>query len=714
MTQRQHQSHTVYFRENWADDWEEQEHVFCDFFTQVAGPDVSEAVLRFNYGFVQPEGEQHYAQRARKEVNGQYVRIELGQGEDDDGEDTFKYWYGLIVETTIERDGRVTSQGTEAESGKQIFQCRGLEFLLQRKWIYSSFVFDSSEAEVEIGRAIAFNLGPGRDTDHARHGNRSEDKGNEEAYVFAADIGPPTASNFDAFWTVQQIIEYLFYYHPPGDIDGNDQLEWQVADGADAEILGKLYPTCHAQGKSIKQLLDELIDRRRLVGYTIDVVGDDENPKLNIFTFNKDSITLPGGTTIPPNGTQTTWYFDDDPSIRAAVVAEDDATRFDVVICRGDPLGGCFTTCRNQSPPYAYVLNDWDDTREDGYNTGASSGGTYAALIRIDKQAANQAYRADAIFEKVFRAFIIDPEWDGMLGAHAACPDPTTEDAEGDPSSTPSPFWYPGLKLLDRLPLRTDYDYTTVDDFETTSLTIGSSQPDYLRPFAVAKIGSLYYRLDQPGMGKATSETLADNGRTWAASLRMQDDCPGFFIDVHGAPQHMIAVDEFTPADADDTADFAAQVDWKDIACTIFCEFDQHVEAKWPEEDLTTTADVVRTLEIDVPGMRLDYLAADTVVGVDDEGALITTDGGYVRDDRALLSDMARCAFAWYADTRKAMAITKHDLVCEQVIGELITQIGTAENTTTINSVVTKIEFNIREGTTTVHTQFAELDFRNA
>ncbi len=191
----------------------------------------------------------------------------------------------------------------------------------------------------------------------------------------------------------------------------------------------------------------------------------------------------------------------------------------------------------------------------------------------------------------------------------------------------------------------------------------------------------------------------------------MQDNCPGLFIDVHGGPQHIIASAEFSPADSDDSSDSDTYADWKDIRCTIFCEFDQHCEVKYPSEELTTDSDVVRELIIDQPHYRLDYLAPGTVVGVDKAGAVITTDGGYVRDDRGPMRDIARSAFAWYGQTREAITIVQKNLVCDRQIGELITYIGSATNQVAVNSVITKIVFDLLNGTVTVNTQYGELDF---
>jgi hypothetical protein len=708
-----HKAHRVYLAEHWADEWELQDRVYCEGFTEVAGPDVAEATLSFVYGFVQPSETVTYSQRAAKNINGWWVKVELDQDEE---EETVRTWYGIVVSTDNNRFGLTTSRGMTADSGEQTFHCRGLEFALMRKTLTSSFAFDSGGEEIEIGRAIGFNLGQGRDNNNQRHGNKSSDIGENDAYIFAFDVGIGGVSEEAATqWSVQDIIVYLLHYHPPKNVLSNDVLNWQSPDGGDAKILEKLFPIVQADGKSVKQILDEIIDRRRLVGYTIIVQGDDETPKIDVFTFNKTTFDMTGEATIPANSNQQTWYFDDDANIEVAIISADDATRHDVVVARGAPLTSVFTIANNASATdYEWMNKDWNDDSVDTYNDGASTGGSYSGLVSIDKQAANQAFRADTQFEKVFRAFMLDPEFDGQQpNATVICPDPTQEGEDESPSGLSTTFWYPGLRFLDTLTLRTDFDYTTVEDFETTSKTSDNSQPDYLRPFAVTVIGSgsLYYRMDRPGQGKMTAELLKNDGLNWAASLRMQDDCPGLFIDVHGAPQHVIASAEFSPVDDDDEYDDQPVIDWKKILCTICCEFDQHVEARYPSGELDTETDFVRELVIEAPQYRLDYLTPGTVVGVDDEGALITTDGGYIRDDRAYLQDIARRAYEWYGTARKALRITQRNLLCDHSVGELITNIGSAESPVEVNSVITKIAFDIRNNTVTVFTQYAELDF---
>lgn len=711
---RPNQTCTVSTREKWADDWEEVAGLYADNFSFVAGPDVSEATLRRTYGRIQrADSTQLETFAPPLTLNGHYIHIELTQTTEDDP-DAAVHWYGVVVGTTVDRKGRLSAVSGDTESGEQVFQCRGLEFLLQRKYIDSSFVLNKDSVEVEIGRAIAFNLGPGRENDRDRHGNKSNTVGGRDAYVFAFNIGVGgiVSEGAGTLWSVQDICDYLLKYHPPSNVDGSDRLEWQAADGGDAKILQTIFPSVHAQGKSIKQILDEIIDRRRLVGYTITVLGG--KPKINIFTFNKNSVSLPGGTTIPANAQQFAWYFDDDATVQTAVVAEDDATRFDRVTVRGARLGACFTLANTSgATPYNGLVKDWHDTLQSSYNTGASDSGAYSSLKIGDKQSANQAFRNDEQFAKVFRSFIIDPQWNGTVtGTTAVCPDPTTEDGEGNPSNTSTVFWYPGLRLLDWLPLRTDYNYEVVDGFDTETTTIDGSQPNYLRPFAVTKLDgeSQYYRLDKIGQAQLNETILKTAGIYWAASLRMQDTCPGLIIDVQGAPQHIIAKDEFTPADTDDENDAEAVIDWKDIAFTVFCEFDQHVEAQWPEGEIDSDADVFRELIIDVPHMRLDYLAPETVIGLDDEGGLVTTDGGYVRDNRALMGDIARCAYEWYGSTRKALTIVRNDLVCDWEVGFLITFIGTESHQVAVNSVVTKVVYDLIARTTTVFSQYAELD----
>jgi hypothetical protein len=695
---RRHQTHRVYTRQYWADAWTLRPGLYCESFSLTAAPDVADATLTRRYGRVTTAGSHLPGTRVPLSLNGHYVKVELDQITDTDPLATPRKWFGVIVE---QQDDRYGTPGTDIRTGRQTFTCRGLEFLLMRWTLDSSWVLKTSgTGEQEVGRAIGFNLGQGRDSDHRRKGNMNAG-GERGAPIFDSQIGKDSAE-----WTVRDIVRYLFTYQYPADIGGNDKFNWIIGDEEDAMILKALKPTIQAQGKTIKQVLDEAIDRRRLVGWTITVIGDDgaETPRIDAFTFNKDQITLPGGEVIPPNSTQNTWDTDDDQTIQRLIVTEDDATRYHKVIARGEPLTGCFTIAESRSTSLGL---DWDvATVEADYNTGATTSGGYAALNDAEKCDKNEAYRRSEKFKKVFKYFRIPPAWAGTHNAQPSCPNHLISE------TLQSKFWWAGLKLLDKLPLLSDHDYSTVDD-DIVDRTIDNSQPEYLRPFVVGQLDHEWAILNSMHRGDLFHENhTKDLGWNWSISLSMQEDVPGIVMDVAGAMQHVIAEDEFLPAEAVAVARMSdeGETDWKEFLVTVCVEFDQHVEAHWPEEALTTADDFVRELIIDVPRCRLDWLQPDTVIGIDSGGALVTSSGGYVRDDRTLLKDIARSAYAWYGQTRKALTVVQHNLVTTRAIGELITQIGETGNRTEVNSVVTKLDFNVRAGTVTVTTQYAELD----
>lgn len=698
---RRHQAHRVYITDYWENEWVLAQGVFGDSFTLAAGPDVNEATLRYNYGKVIRAGEFTVTIAEPQDLNGWYVKIELDQVTEDAPDAEPLKWYGIVVATEDSRHG-LLHVGAPVETGTQTFHCRGLEFLLQRKIVDSSFVEGPNVSasdpalEIEVKRAIGFNLGGGRSTDHHRKGNKGR-IGDRDAPIFAFDLSAAEE------WTAADIITYLFHYHPPANSDGADMLNWTVPHESEMAILRALKPTAHVQGKTVKEILDQVIDRRRLLGYSV-TVDANERPQLQVFTFNSGPITLPSGELISSNGTPSEWLLDETVSVRQAVTHEDDATRYDLVIARGHPLGACFTIGSGRSSSLA---KGWHTDLQTEYNAGAKNATTYATLNEHEKEEAHVEYRRQPKFEKVYSYFQLKPDFDGSIGGEVVCPDPST----GDESPDATQFWYPGLRFMDRLPLLSDHDYAVVDDVDTTDQTIENAQPEYLRPFAVIQIDGRYFDLSRLPAAGIRSEAMKTNGYTWSASLRMQDDAPGVVFIVQGEMPHVLAITEFSAADANDTY-YEAQVDWADILVTVFCEFDQHAEVAWPEGEFTSDEDVVRRLVIDVPNARLDYLAPNTVVGLDDDGALIESDGGYVRDDTVLLKDIARSAYAWYGQTRKSLTVVQHDLVTERRIGELITQIGNGSESVAVNSVVTKLVFDLLAGTVTTTTQYGELDLQ--
>jgi hypothetical protein len=704
---KRHMAHRVYVKRLWADPWAQVEGLYCDWFKLACSPDVSEAELSWTAGRVMPPGETDFGNRATLGYEGYYVRIDLDQTPNGTPPWDIAYtpirWYGVIVDSAQDRGGI----GETVTYVKQKLICRGLEYLLHRATVDSSFV-KTAAGEAEIGRAIAFNLGSGEESDHIRKDNRSTAVGVNGSYIFAASLDEADCEP----WYGDEIADYLLAYHHPEDKNGIVKIPFELDPGFSSSVLRKFSPTLHAQDKTVKEVLDELIDRRRGIAWYVDVnvlsvagVVLSETPQVVVVTFNKDIIILPSGAAIPANPSQTTWLMDDLATIRSHTLVSDTAVQFDRVIAKGERLGACFTIDYDSTT----LEKDWTGALETAYDDGASGDAGYAALDDYAKMSANQQFRRADKFLKVYRYFRVPPTWDGSVNGSVACPNP--DDAGG----ATTVFWYPGLRFKDSLPLLTERDYANVAAITSEELT--KSKPEYLRPFALIydNSASRYYYTDRMAHGGALVDDLpTSSGRDYSAHLRMQDDAFGIIVDVSGRPQHAIASTDFTPADAVDTSDFEADLPWQTINATVFAEFDQHVEAKWPLVPLTTDADAIKELIIHCPNMRLDYLTPGTNIGIDSAGSALATAGGYVRDDRTLLKDIARSAFQWYGQTRQALSVVRHYLVPDVNLGTLVTFVGDAADLEEVNSVVTSQTFNVAEGTISTQTQFAQLDLRGA
>lgn len=701
MAVQSHQPHRVFLKEYWNDEWESQsdDGLYCDWCKLACSPDVNEAQLSRVFGpSVLGANQKEYVNRNPLDIEGQYVKVEIAL----DAAGFFtsvNTWIGVVIATAENRWGR---QGIDGEIGRQVFECRGLEYLLQRSVVDSSFIDVPNGGTREIGRGIGFNLGAGRPEDSRRIGNRADlIKG--VSYPFIDTLGDdPFIDDDSQLWSGENIAEYLIDRHDPVDRLGTDHINYFL-DFDNRDALDSFLPTLHAHGKDVKSLLNELIDRRRLVTWWAQIVdpddGTDEYVEIKIATFNKTNIILPSGRILRANPNQTNLFTDDDGLIVSFETVKDYSSHFHQVIARGEPLGVCFTITNEDGN----FDKDWTSDLEDDYETAASNAGDYGTLDEWGKANANQSYRNTDKFLKVFRYYAVPSTWNGVAGGHTVFLDP--ESGQG------LPVWLSGLRFKNMLPLLTEVDYANTS--AVTSEMLENSKPEYRRPFAIIydQDADRYFHMDKMSVGEAWDDDLRTNGRSWSAHLRMQDDTLGVVIDVSGTYQHVIAEDEFTPLDVDYPDEFEREaLDWKKVSCTVFCEYDGFAEGKYPAL-ITSDDDVIKIVYVRVPNARLDYLAPETIIGIDEEGAVQRcTSGGYVRDDREKLRDIARSSYEWYSTPRRSVNATIRTLIASIGLGDMILNVGSINTQVVSNSVVTMIRYDLLANTTTIQTQFAQLD----
>lgn len=95
------------------------------------------------------------------------------------------------------------------------------------------------------------------------------------------------------------------------------------------------------------------------------------------------------------------------------------------------------------------------------------------------------------------------------------------------------------------------------------------------------------------------------------------------------------------------------KVDWRKMRATICYEDDRFCESIYPPKVLIGL-DNVRVLRVDAgKDYRLDWVQPETVVDLDEEGNAVTSSsGGYIRDDRLGLEEIARRAYGFYGVIR--------------------------------------------------------------
>jgi len=366
----------------------------------------------------------------------------------------------------------------------------------------------------------------------------------------------------------------------------------------------------------------------------------------------------------------------------------------------------------------------WDIALQNAYNAGASLEGDYpAADHRWERQERNAVVRAQESLRRVYSWFDLPTDWNGKVKSAGGVEVYLFPFEELDINpATDQVWWRPAMRFERNLPLLTDHDYSgaaIVGDAVVDNTPAGRV-PEFRPPYAIIKLadspsgGIRYSEMEQIAMPSQVELYGDGTGRTFSASVRMQTDEPGIIVRVSGDyGPHAIAAADFVLLECDEDP---GPFNWRDdLAVTIAMRADRHVEMCWPLSLVATPTDAARILTIDAGQLaELHYVATWTIVDLLD-GEPIRSLGGFVRDDRGLLEDLARVAFEWYGAERQTLELTYRTATEISRIGDLITEIGSGPTLESIRTVVTEIRLELARTTndthkTTIKTQWAELD----
>ncbi|QDU82685.1 hypothetical protein Pla110_44460 [Polystyrenella longa] len=721
-------SYKVYLSSQFGGNWTYYPSVFIDTMRLQAGPSVDEVILRHRYGTFTSQIGQAAGVVAYLPMERQYVKIELTGPEESPGVTPYPFqtWYGFIEleerEIFFDRSGQPT--------GDQVIRAYGLLRLLELNFIRKAHYVDSEGTEQIIRRGITFNSA--EHSTYPQRGNMADQRaGNNDGYLFSHKAYGASR------WKASDAVRYLLQIHAPRAQVGEVGY-WELTGNTPA--LDWYDITVPTDGRSVKSVLDDLIDRRRMVGYTLNASESSGNMtvQLEVFTFNEETIQLPPTYQVFPNENTIELDLGNDPRIASATLTNNFAHVVDEVVARGSLVTSTFSIwyTGEGDPSEAEMLkNGWVDDDEVNYKKAATETAGYGDLEIEEKEELNTIARSRDAVRDVFSRFVMDDQWelDGLIVPdeqaspsayyHVAVVTDAWEYMDNDDisSAVTSGTFAPlrtrisDKRFLDTLPVPIESDQ---DVFDIT----------FREPFTVFRQTDEVDSSDIWEMGEylaANADTGGERTRQFSVTTQMLSDALGIRLQVSAAGgQHLIRRSEAdsiiaelngaeTPLSLDATLKEVGAVDYEDSITTVAMEWDLHLEAVVGTEATSSSGVHSRTMIIDVPDARFDIRLPGTVKDVNEDGSLeLDENGSILRDDRERVEQIAKAAAQWYGTKRQALRIVHRGHANHLELGHLVTSIGASYPDSSAMSVVTSIVHDWQNGNskTTVETSYGELD----
>lgn len=731
----------VEFKRHWSHPWRpiaankdtivqlEAGELRCQSIAISAPPTMSRAQFRFHAGEIRNAGEADFTRRPGVDLRGWFVRVKLlkappdgqtgttvgangdaaGAADPNEGateKDTSQTLFvGYFPSMVLDSRGTLVGANTHADV---TYTAYGLEYLLDRDEIGTSHIDTGEETYEEIGHALDFNReysGPAPATEDAHfRGNRGESKTitveslNAEyvAYTF-------TNSNEGERWSVQEVVWNLIAFHFPRSI----RWDFTVAGGEDlrAFIANWKPRAVSVDGRTPFDVLNELFERRRGLGWRIEFEEGDQGEedeevvadtmRIVVFTVLGAAITV-GTARLPANANAT------DLDLKRTTPAADvgleltDTSRFGKIIVEGERILSCATFRFGETPPTLEA--GWTLAEQTAFIAGITTPPVPESTDPHD------AFREQPRFQNVFRAYRVPSDWDGTVNdGKSAVPhcNPATglvgvmktgEDGEQTDNFVPF-FRRVGRRFENFIP---------IPEPETTAIT-GRAERDWLRPFVL--------------FTDVRDRLIMGHGSQIGGFLQLLERDWGVYVGCHGAKlarNFLLIKSGIVPVAAYSSAIVTAAFR-TDERLRLEINLQQSDRGNEQENEPDAIA-ADMTLRIRVPEAEAWHVTPGTIVGVDAANQPILHAGGLVRDDSELLRTIAATAQAWYGKPRRALTVTLTALETGYAVGTLIKKVRELPETTAapatkeVNGVVTEVVIDLERQTTTIRTDFAELD----
>lgn len=554
--------------------------------------------------------------------------------------------------------------------GRQRWLAYGPEWYLERARIDTTWWRNPSGDDVLLDWLGSVNV---RNDDDGVVGNRTATRGPSGQFTFGGTTE----------WTALSLLESFLYFYITSVLTGPDiiisipaALVSYLSD-LNANGVPKYSPRTDLRTvRNMRAFLMDVVSPAR--GLDATVVPTATGFEVRIYALLPDGIVFDGHE-YPAN----TDVEELEVSERQELGASVEYSRvglFDRIRVRGERIVSCFTLGgpgSGLSDLAGTLYRGWAPLDESLYKAGT---GTAA-----DTPEEHDAARTNPAYEDVFTKFVVSTVGASAFDFKAGAANIVFDDTFA-PTQNATRYQLSDLRTLDRLPLLQGYDYSV--DPPTVQTYTGTFTPEYRRPLA------LVYVEDKAIWADATKLNAIDRGRS-NATIDTLDH--GIGVRVRFSPQHWLAKGAWAGAnktapplvDPDNIA-----YDYERLVATVAVELDHRIGIYIePPPELQSGDGSFGTL--DIPGAHYWWLTPDTIVGVDEAGAVIRgpAAGTVLRDDRDLLRALAVGAIARYLNERvRATIRVQHTTeLWDHLIGKMLRVLGDAGETdiqTPVSSVI--------------------------
>ncbi len=652
----------VYSKDSWAAEWGDPvPHWVPQEVSLVAAPSISHATLKFDFGNIKREEAVEFAVADIPEKKARFIKIEV--------QTTFLGpWERMFIGyAPAENLKQFPFDGGGEDSGAWILTVYGLEYLLDNMtldgaWCNPEQCVGDGSVALRITRTLAFNqkdafglLGVGN---RSRDTWGSDRPSGAESYVFNLEydpMDPPDEGDPDTTWNARNIAEYALVRFGATD-DFTTGIEFTL--GGQAEALENWQPPrLDLSGRTTRQVLNHLIDRRRGVGWCIRF-DDDEQPVVQVFTAVADDVVV-GDFVIPANAEAAGLDLSGNLRVKDPQLTTDLYTRFGRIEVHGAPVKVTFTV-------------DFSADDQEGLTAGWKPAQETAYLAADDE--ARQADRHGPVYQ----LFAAGVDFDWRTKATVQMGDDGAVEVAGTSD----------IRRWGRVFAR--------------ELTLFDDNKNLRKPFAVAKAfgasgDERYFYVEKPPKD------------AHGASLCMNDEGSSFEMRASGL-NHVLARGVFDAAEEAARSDIAPVFDYRTLQATLCIASDTILSVKGTVDG----GNPDRLLVIPMPHAETWVVKAGTVTDVDDDGALVTQAAGSVeRDDSDKLNAILAMARAWYGFARSALSfgfdgVNINDLAS---VGALATTVKLGTSYNTCNTPCTLASWDCTKNTSHFAFGWDELDF---